>query len=163
MAAALTRLHPPLSVPDQEALLVEALFNAKRAIASRLRPELERDGLSAPMFWALHQLVSDGSMSVGQIASACVVTPAGVSAAVERLETAGLVVRHPGPRDRRVVVLTATARGRSRHQAVWNRLARVLVSSLRGLPTADLETTARVLGRLSATSANVASSEGLRR
>lgn len=128
---------------------METLFNATRIFRHRLRPELEREGLTAPMFWTLHQLATDGPMNVGQLAGACVVTPANVSLAVEQLEEAGLVIRHHGATDRRVSVLTATARGRAAHRAVWSRLGRLLVGSLSGVAPADLEAAARVLGRLS--------------
>jgi DNA-binding MarR family transcriptional regulator len=113
-----------------------------------LRPELERQGLTSPMFWALHQLVLDGPLSVGALAGACIVTPANVSAASDPLVAAGLVARSEAARDRRFVVLTATARGRSVHRAVWNHVGQVLLGSLEGVPSADLEATARVLGRL---------------
>jgi len=139
-----------LTAVATEPLLVETLFNATRAFRHRLRPELEREGLTAPMFWTLHQLATEGPMNVGQLAGACVVTPANVSSAVEQLEEAGLVLRHHGPTDRRVVVLTATARGRAVNRAVWSRLGRLLVGSLSGVAPADLEAAARVLGRLSA-------------
>ncbi|HTT16427.1 MAG TPA: MarR family transcriptional regulator [Thermoplasmata archaeon] len=140
------------SIAD-EPVLVEALFHATRAFRHRLRPELEREGLTAPMFWTLHQLVVDGPRNVGQIAEACVVTPANVSSSVEQLKRSGLVDRQPGPRDRRVVVVSATARGRALHRTVWRRLGQVLVRSLVGVRPDDLEATARVLGRLAASGA----------
>lgn len=138
--------------PDvtREELLVDGLFQATRAFRHRLRPQLEKEGLTSPMFWALNQLVADGPQTVGTLAEACVVTPANVSSAAEQLEAAGLVVRSTSDRDRRVVVLTVTARGRALHRTVWRSLATVLVDSLGGVPPGDLEATVRVLGRLAA-------------
>jgi len=135
-------------VPVREELLLQALVNASRVFRHRLHPELEREGLTSPMFWALHQIVLEGPLSVGAIAGACVVTPANISSAAEQLEEAGLVVRHSSAPDRRVVMLSATPRGRSLHRNVSRRLARVLVASLEGLPAGDLESAVRVLGRL---------------
>jgi len=132
----------------REQLLMEGLVNAGRVFRHRLWPELERERLTSPMFWALHQVVLDGPMSVGQIAGACVVTSANVSAAVDRLEAAGFVVRRSSSPDRRVVTLTATSRGRAVHRALADRIARGLLRSLDGLPARDLEAAARVLGRL---------------
>lgn len=149
MTLARARLSP--ATIAREELLVEALFNASRAFRHRLRPELERERLTSPMFWALHQLVIEGPLSVGEIAGACVVTSANVSSAAEGLEEAGLVVRHSSAPDRRVVRLTVTARGRALHRAIWNRLARVLVEPLEGVPSGDLEAAVRVLGRLAGT------------
>jgi len=133
---------------DAEALLVEALFNATRTFRHRLRPALEGTGLTSPMFWTLHQLVLDGPLTVGHLADACVVTPANVSATAEQLEQAGLVARSSAPHDRRVVVLSPTARGRSAHRAVWTRLGRLLGASLSELRAADLDAATRVLAHL---------------
>jgi DNA-binding MarR family transcriptional regulator len=133
----------------REELLVETLFSAARTFRHHLRPALEREGLTSPMFWALNQLVTDGPMSIGSVAGACGVTPANVSSAAEALQTAGLVVRRPGGSDRRVVVLGATPRGRAVHRAVFGHLASFLGASLEGIPSRELEATARVLGRLS--------------
>jgi MarR family transcriptional regulator, organic hydroperoxide resistance regulator len=147
-----SRTSAKRSSADAEAPLVETLFNATRTLRHRLRPALEREGLTAPMFWTLHQLAEEGPMNVGQLADACVVSPANVSSAVEQLEEAGLVLRHAGPRDRRVVVLTCTARGRSVHRAVWTRVGRLLVGSLSGIAIPDLDAASRVLGRLASAS-----------
>jgi MarR family transcriptional regulator, organic hydroperoxide resistance regulator len=138
------------SVPagPREEHLADALFAAARAIKHGLRPELEREGLTAPMFWALNQLVLDGPLSVGALAGACVVTPPNVSAVADDLEAAGLVSRSSSSRDRRVVVLTVTPRGRALHRAVSRRVAGFLLESTRGLPAADLDATGRVLSRL---------------
>jgi DNA-binding MarR family transcriptional regulator len=152
----MTTAHVRLSDPSlaREELLVQGLFSAARSFRHRLRPELERENLTSPMFWALNRLVVEGPMSVGAIADACIVTSANVSSAAERLETAGLVVRHSSAPDRRVVTLTVTPRGRSLHRAVSRRLARALVDSVEGLPSRDLEATVRVLGRLAGGSAD---------
>ncbi len=148
MSAALRAPARPLREDRRETLLLESLFNASRGFRHRLRPELERQGLTSPMFWALHQLVLDGPMSVGRIAGACVVTPANVSAALERLTTDGLVLRERNRVDRRVALISPTARGRAVHREVWSRLARVMLGSLEGVPSSELEVTARVLQRL---------------
>lgn len=142
------RLHPVTAALSPEQLLLEALVNASRAFRHRLWPELEQERLTSPMFWALNQLVLEGPMSVGRIAGACGVTSANVSSAVDRLESAGLVVRRSSAPDRRVVTLTATRQGRAVHRAIWSRVARDLVSSLGGVSTPDLEAAAKVLARL---------------
>ncbi len=151
MSTLLSPTAPGHHAESSEGLLLESLFNASRAFRHRLRPELERQNLTSPMFWGLHQLVLDGPMSVGRIAGQCVVTPANVSAAVERLRSAGLVVRQTSREDRRVVLLRPTARGRAVHREVWSRMARVFLAALGGVPSADLATTAEVLRRLAGT------------
>jgi DNA-binding MarR family transcriptional regulator len=142
------RAHLASAALPREELLVEALVHASRVFRHSLHPALEREGLTSPMFWALHQLVVEGPLSVGGIAGACDVTSANISSAAEQLEAAGLVVRHSAAPDRRFVMLKATPRGRALHAEVSRRLARVLVQSLEGLPSSDLEAAVRVLERL---------------
>ncbi len=148
MPAVLSRSAPAASVSREERL-ADGLLAAARAIKHRLRPELEREGLTSPMFWALNQLAQDGPLSVGALAGACIVTPANVSATADDLEAAGLVLRGSSSRDRRVVVLSLTPRGRALHRAVARRLATILLGSLKGLPASDLDASVRVLARLS--------------
>ncbi len=135
------------ATPASEQLLAEALVTASRAFRHCLRPELEQERLTSPMFWTLNQLAWDGPTSAGHIAGACGVTPASISAAVDRLERAGLIARQTA-HDRRVVTLAATPKGRAVHRAIWARLARSLVRSLEDVPAHDLSVTAAVLGRL---------------
>ncbi len=137
---------PP--VQDVEELLA-SLYGATHAVRDRLRDELERTGLSAPTFWALHHIVTEGPRNVGQVAAACVVTSANVSTAVEDLVAADLVRRARADGDRRVVLLTPTPRGRSLHRAVWERVSQRLATSLTGLAPAELDAATRVLHRLS--------------
>jgi len=132
----------------RDELLLEGLVNAGRVFRHRLRPELEREGLSSPMFWALHQVVLEGPLSVGQIAGACAVTPANVSSAIERLERAGLIVRHSAAPDRRVVHIRPTPKGRSLHHTLVLRAAKVMGESLNGVTESDLRAAVRVLSRL---------------
>jgi len=126
-----------------------SIFQAARALKFALRPELERAQLTTPMFWALHELAGDGTMSVGSIATACAVTSANISAAIEDLVRASLVRRSTSAKDRRIAMLTATAKGRALDRTVWARAVERLAVSLEDVPRSDLETTARVVGRLS--------------
>jgi DNA-binding MarR family transcriptional regulator len=137
----------PGTAPGSEELVAEALVTASRAFRHCLWPELERERLTSPMFWALNQLVWDGPMNVSRIAGACGVTSANVSSAVEGLQRAGLVVRRAAA-DRRVVSLAPTARGRAVHRAIWKGIARSLARSFHGVPASDLRVTAEVLGRV---------------
>ena len=131
-----------------EQLVLQSIFHAARALKLALHPELEREGLTIPMWWALHELALDGAMSVGAIASACIVTPANISAAADELVRGGLADRRSSTEDRRVTLLTATAKGRSVHRQIWTRTVTRFGESLKGVPRAELESTARVLSRL---------------
>ena len=140
--------------------MLTSIYHAARALKIALRPELERERLTTPMFWALHELANDGTMSVRAIASACSVTSANISGALEELVGAGLVERSTFAKDRRIARLTATPKGRDLHRAVWARAVGRLSALLEGVPFSDLEAAARVLDRLSAAAGAPAPSEG---
>ena len=133
--------------PAGEQLVLEALYGATRAFRDRLRDELERERLSVPMFWALHHVVSDGPKNVGEIAEVCLVSSANVSFAVDDLVRDGLAVRERQEKDRRVVVLSATPRGRAVHRTVWTNIGRLFARSSDDLPASDISAAARVLNR----------------
>ncbi len=126
-----------------------SIYHAAHALKLSLRPELERERLTTPMFWTLHELANDGTMSVGEIATACAVTSANISGAIEELVQAGLVERSTSPKDRRIAMLTATPKGRGLHRAMWDRAVERFLTPLEGVPRSDLEATARVLERWS--------------
>ncbi len=133
---------------DDQQLVLQSLFHASRAFKLALHPELEREGLTTPMWWALHELSLDGAMSVKAVATACVVTPANLSAALDDLVHAGLADRGSSPKDRRITLITATPKGRALHKKVWSRTLGRFGKPLRGVPRSDLEATARVLRRV---------------
>lgn len=137
----------PESSADEQ-LVLQSIFHASRAFKMALHPELEREHLTTPMWWALHELAGDGAMSVGAIATACVVTPANISAALDDLVRSGFASRESSPKDRRVTLIRASTKGRALHRRIWSRTIARFAEPLRGLPNADLEATARVLSRV---------------
>ena len=70
-------------------------------------------GLGVPETTILVDLGYDGPRTPSQLARRVGVTPASVTAQLDRLELAGHVVRRANPRDRRSVLVDLTARGRA--------------------------------------------------
>jgi DNA-binding MarR family transcriptional regulator len=127
--------------------LLDALHDATLAVRDRLGAELDRRGISAPMFWTLHHVVAEGPMNLRQVASACFVTSSNVSTAVEDLVRAGLVTRTRAKQDRRELVLSATSRGRAVHAEIWHRLGDLFSPAFRAVSRTDLSAALRVLQR----------------
>lgn len=136
------------STSAETGALLDALYNATRAVRERLGVELDRQGLTVPMFWTLHHVAEDGPMNLRQVASACWVTSSNVSTLVEDLVHSGLVRRERAEQDRRELVLSVTNRGKSLHAEVWRRVGAIFAEGVRDLPASELSTSARVLGRL---------------
>jgi DNA-binding MarR family transcriptional regulator len=79
-------------------------------LARRLRQHAD-SGLSPSQLSALATIEHRGPMTLGELAAAEGVQPPTVTAAVARLEEAGLVARATHERDRRVSMVAATSAG----------------------------------------------------
>ena len=79
-------------------------------------------GLSPVSAWALVQLDPKAPVSQKDLAARLKCNPSTVVDPTDRLEQAGLVIRRPNPRDRRVNVLVVTARGATVRKQLIARL-----------------------------------------
>jgi DNA-binding MarR family transcriptional regulator len=90
----------------------------------------DEDALEQGQMDTLDLLVQRSGWRMSDLADALRVDPSTATRAVQRLVRAGLAERHPAAEDGRVVVVAATAAGRSRHDAVtkrrWHSLALML-------------------------------------
>jgi MarR family transcriptional regulator, organic hydroperoxide resistance regulator len=93
-------------------------------------------GLSPVSAWALIQLDPDHAISQKELAERLHCNPSTVVDPTDRLEQRGLVVRRPHATDRRVNVLTVTARGRQVRDQLIAQLFEP-PEALRRLPASD--------------------------
>jgi MarR family transcriptional regulator, organic hydroperoxide resistance regulator len=93
-------------------------------------------GLSPASAWALIQLDPDHAISQRELAERLHCNPSTVVDPTDRLEERGLVVRRPLATDRRVNVLTVTARGREVRDGLIAQLFEP-PEALRRLPASD--------------------------
>jgi MarR family transcriptional regulator, organic hydroperoxide resistance regulator len=100
------------------ALVVESLAGWEQ----RMNAAAADADLSPVSAWALVQLDPDNAISQKELAARLHCTPSTVVDPTDRLEEGGLVVRRPHPNDRRINVLTVTARGRRVRDALIDRL-----------------------------------------
>jgi DNA-binding MarR family transcriptional regulator len=117
-----------LSSPSIEA--ADRFHSAAIHALRHVRREDPATGLSAARLSALSVLVFAGPRTLGELAAAEQVRPATMTRIAQSLVQDGYARREPDPKDRRVVRLSATARGRrvmqqGRERRVAN-LARLL-------------------------------------
>jgi DNA-binding MarR family transcriptional regulator len=122
-------------------------------VAQRLRRSLGRlvrtlrrhdeDELSPTMAAILFTVGREGPLTLGDIARKERLAKPSVTAAIEKLASAGLVDRRGDPVDRRVSWIGLTAAGRRRIDARRARRTAWLASRLRTLDDADLTVLAR--------------------
>lgn len=79
------------------------------------------DALETGQMDTLDLLVTQDAWRMGDLADALRVDPSTATRAVQRLERVGLAMRCGGSDDKRVVMVSATDKGRERHDEALNR------------------------------------------
>ena len=93
-------------------------------------------GLSPVSAWALVQLEPGVTISQKELAARMKCNPSTVVDPTDRLEEAGLVIRRPNPRDRRINVLVVTPKGVKVRKKLIDRLLEP-PAAFKRLPAAD--------------------------
>lgn len=93
---------------------VTSLMRVQQLVLGRLDAILKPHGLTFARYEALVLLTfsSRGSLPLGKMGERLQVHPTSVTSIVDRLESAGLVVRRPHPEDGRAVLAEITPEGR---------------------------------------------------
>jgi len=150
-----TTAAPTGSVPSAPAAgpagdLAERLRLAITRLARRLRQEGDTDA-SPTQLSALATIERRGPITLGELATAERIQPPTVTAAIDRLETQGLVRRQVDDADRRVTRVAVTADGRKLLARQRSRKTAYLARRLRALTPdehATLDAAAAILDRV---------------
>ena len=129
---------PTPTATDIDTQLVARLRLAVSRLARRLRQESET-GVSPSMLSALSSIERLGPCTLGDLAAHERIQPPTVTRVVSRLHEEGLVDRIPDERDRRIMRVQLSARGRTFIRKVRLRKNAYLSRKLRGLEPAELE------------------------
>jgi DNA-binding MarR family transcriptional regulator len=128
-----------------------ALVRTHARLWDQVDAQMRHDaGLTMPRYDVLMQLdMAGGRLGLGELASAIVLSPSGLSKLLDRMEAADLIRREPDSRDARSTFARITPRGRARvrkarqtHHA-W--LQRAFGDALDDRDVADLT---RIMGRI---------------
>lgn len=114
------------------------------------RRSIERWGLTLPQFDALAELARSGrsGFTFGELSRLLLVTSGNLTGIVDRLESEGLARRQQGTRDRRVVRIVLTRKGRRRVEQIIPLHARDIERAMASLPADQLEALNDLLGVL---------------
>jgi len=104
--------------PGTRADVIDELHRALREMLSaerrlRSRDKVTVDGLTVAQIRALMALKRKPEVTVGDLARVADVTPATMTATLDQLDSAGVVVRTRSEHDRRVVMVSLTERGQA--------------------------------------------------
>ena len=113
------------------------LARCYRAVSQIAERSVEEAGLCLTDFAALEALLHKGPLTITQIQAKVLLAGGSMTAAVDRLEKKGLVVRTPAPSDRRAKVLELTPEGRQVVETVFRRHAAELESAMTVLNSSE--------------------------
>ena len=135
-----------LEASDELGRSFKALLGAVRRL--RGRETRQHGGLSNAQYGLLFGLCEHSELSSSELAGAADLSPATATEMLEGLAAAGLVTRERSERDRRVVLVSLTARGRTLVEERRARLQPRWRGALAEFSDEELRVAARVLERL---------------
>ena len=106
------------------------LSRCHRALNQIAERSIEEAGLCLTDFAALEALLHKGPLTITQIQSKVPLALGSMTAAVDRLEKKGLIMRTPASGDRRVKVLKLTPEGKRTVEKAFSRHAAELESAM---------------------------------
>jgi DNA-binding MarR family transcriptional regulator len=121
------------------------LHSAAIHLLRRARRVDAESHLPAPQLSALSVIVYGGPLTLGALAAAEQVRPPTMTRLIAAMETAGLVERETDAADRRVVRISATAKGRRILEEGRDRRIAVIAESLAELPDTEVRDIAEAL------------------
>jgi len=90
-------------------------------------------GITGPQLWALKTIHQTGSLAVGELSEGMYLHPSTVSGVVDRLEKKGYVIRDRTEKDRRVVKVRLTPKGKILARKAPNPVQGKMIYGLRKL------------------------------
>jgi MarR family transcriptional regulator, 2-MHQ and catechol-resistance regulon repressor len=106
------------------------LSRCHRAVSLIAERSIAGAGLGLSDFAALEALLHKGPLTITQIQAKVLLASGSMTAAVDRLERKGLVVRRNAPSDRRAKILELTGEGKRLVEAAFRRHAAELEAAM---------------------------------
>ena len=118
-----------------------------KAIASYESNDLARGKITLPQFWALHSL-AQGRCKMKSLAQQLGTSPAAATGLTNRLVSQGLVVREHDHKDRRIVWIGLSSRGRESIGRIRKQRIRAIIALFCGLPEDERDDYLRILEKV---------------
>src|ERR1700726_3665025 len=129
------------------------LMRSHRALSLLAAASIAKAGLGLTDFAALEALLNKGPLTISEIQDKVLLASGSMTAAVDRLEKLGLVVRKASPTDRRARVVELTPQGKRLAASCFEQHAKDLEALMSGLSEKEMEQlygSVKKLGRLAA-------------
>jgi DNA-binding MarR family transcriptional regulator len=137
-----------IQVEDECRVALDSIRRIVQLLRRTAQPGDTGAGLSAAQLFVLRKLSGEQSLSVGELAERTLTSQSSVSEVVQKLVTAGLVMRVRSPRDARSVELSLTEAGQGALRHAPAAPQDYLIAGLKRMPPRDRRQLCRLLGRL---------------
>jgi len=124
------------------------LMRCHHALSKVAERSIEDSGLGLTDFATLEALLHKGPQTITEIQSRVLLASGSMTAAVDRLEEKGLILRTSTPEDRRAKVLKLTPAGRRVVQRAYDRHAADLESAMAVLSPSEKQELRAILKKL---------------
>jgi MarR family 2-MHQ and catechol resistance regulon transcriptional repressor len=124
------------------------LMRSQRALSLVAEESIRKAGLCLTDFAALEALLHKGPLTISQIQNKVLLASGSMTAAVDRLEKLGLVVRKASPSDRRARVVELTPQGKRLAASCFEQHAKDLEALMSDFSEKEKEQAYRSLKKL---------------
>jgi MarR family 2-MHQ and catechol resistance regulon transcriptional repressor len=124
------------------------LWKATRSLEAHAMRNISGFGMCQSDFGVLEALLHRGPLSVKQIGAKVLLTSGSMTAAVDRLESRGLVTRQDDPEDRRSRIIHLTDSGRELIERVFSDHREAMEQAVAGFPIEERSALVQSLRRL---------------
>jgi DNA-binding MarR family transcriptional regulator len=128
--------------PSREPAITEIMQSLRRIfkkIQDYSHEVFNKFGITGPQLWTLKTIYQSDGLPMGELSERMYLHPSTISGVVDRLEKKGYVLRDRGERDRRVVNVRLTPRGKSLARKAPNPVQGKMIYGLKRLKWEDLD------------------------
>jgi MarR family transcriptional regulator for hemolysin len=115
------------------------LYDAARLLGNDFERRAKPHGVTRAQWRVLVWLAAQPQLRQSQLAELTDLTPIAIARLVDRMETEGLVTRHPDPHDRRAWRLALTPRARDRMELIRDIATALRADALAGFTAKEQE------------------------
>ena len=128
------------NVPRNVAIseIMQSLRRIFKAIQDYSQEVSQKFGITGPQLWALKTISTSGSLPLGQLSKRMYLHPSTITGVVDRLEKKGYVARDRVLKDRRIVMVKLTPKGKSTVSKAPNPIQGKMVYGLNKLKQKNL-------------------------
>ncbi len=128
--------------------IMQSLRRVIKAIHDYSSDVSDNFGITAPQLWALKTISQHGNPSQGELSEKMYLHPSTITGVVNRLEKKGYVERDRNQKDRRVVKVRLTAKGKTLAKKTPNPIQGKMIYGLTNLKKRDLNSIYRSIQKL---------------